>query len=178
MDGQALELEDDAFDAAGSEFGVMLFPDMPRGIREMARVTRPGGRVLMNVLGDPQKVEFFWFFVDALKRAAPGFTGPPTDPPPLPFQLRDPDRLRRELANAGLTDIQVETVSETLEFPSAQDMWTWLVNSNPVAETILAGITPEQREAAPGVLDGLLRECFGGYPAVLHNQVHIGVGTK
>ena len=31
MDGHALELEDDTFDVAGSQFGVMLFPDMPRG---------------------------------------------------------------------------------------------------------------------------------------------------
>ena len=50
MDGHALELDDASFDMAGSQFGVMLFPDMPKGIREMARVVRPGGRVLMNVL--------------------------------------------------------------------------------------------------------------------------------
>ena len=44
MDGQALELEDTTFDISGSQFGVMLFPDMPRGIRELARVTKLGGR--------------------------------------------------------------------------------------------------------------------------------------
>ena len=48
MDGHALELEDDGFDIAGSQFGVMLFPDMPKGLGEMARVIRPGGRVLMT----------------------------------------------------------------------------------------------------------------------------------
>src|SRR5919205_3045404 len=53
MDSHALELKDNTFDVAGSQFGVMLFPDMPRGIREMARVSKPGGRVLMNVYGDP-----------------------------------------------------------------------------------------------------------------------------
>ena len=31
MDGQALELDDDGFDMAGSQFGAMLFPDMPNG---------------------------------------------------------------------------------------------------------------------------------------------------
>ena len=63
MDGHALELDDDSFDMAGSQFGVMLFPDMPKGISEMARVVKPGGRVLMNVYGDPHKIEFFGFFV-------------------------------------------------------------------------------------------------------------------
>jgi ubiquinone/menaquinone biosynthesis C-methylase UbiE len=98
MDGHALELEDNTFDVASSQFGVMLFPDMPRGISEMARVTKPGGRVLMNVYGDPHKIEFFGFFVGAIQAAVPGFTGPPMDPPPLPFQLQDPERLRQELA--------------------------------------------------------------------------------
>jgi ubiquinone/menaquinone biosynthesis C-methylase UbiE len=57
MDGHALEFEDDAFDVAGSQFGVMLFPDMLRALREMARVTSPGGRVLMNVYGSPRKID-------------------------------------------------------------------------------------------------------------------------
>jgi ubiquinone/menaquinone biosynthesis C-methylase UbiE len=90
MDGHALELEDNSFDISGSQFGVMLFPDMPRGISELARVTKPGGRVLMTVYGVPQKIEFFGFFVSAIRAAVPGFTGPPLDPPPLPFQLQDP----------------------------------------------------------------------------------------
>ncbi|MCA1494687.1 class I SAM-dependent methyltransferase [Ensifer sp. NBAIM29] len=33
---------------AGSQFGVMLFPDVPRRIREMTRVVKPGGRVLSS----------------------------------------------------------------------------------------------------------------------------------
>jgi ubiquinone/menaquinone biosynthesis C-methylase UbiE len=59
MDGHALDLEDNIFDVAGSQFGVMLFPDMPRGLSEMVRVTKRGGRVLLVVFGDPRKVEFF-----------------------------------------------------------------------------------------------------------------------
>jgi ubiquinone/menaquinone biosynthesis C-methylase UbiE len=91
MDGHALELEDDTFDVSGSQFGVMLFPNMPLGISELARVTKPGGRVLMNVFGTAQKIEFFSFLVAAIQAAVPGFTGPPMDPPPLPFQLQDPE---------------------------------------------------------------------------------------
>jgi ubiquinone/menaquinone biosynthesis C-methylase UbiE len=76
MDGHALELDDSSFDMAGSQFGVMLFPEMPKGISEMARVVRPGGRVLMNVYGDPHKIEFFGFFVNAIQSVRPDFTGP------------------------------------------------------------------------------------------------------
>ena len=181
MDGHALELDDDSFDVAGSQFGVMLFPDMPRGIRELARVTRPGGRVLMNVLGAPEKVEFFRFFVDAIAAAVPGFTGPPKTPPPLPFQLQDPDRLRQELEKARLKDVRVETVTERLEFQSGRQLWDWLTNSNPIAGKLLADLhlTPEQTAVIQQALDRMVRERSGGSgPAILTTPVHIGIGTK
>src|SRR5919107_1636457 len=181
MDGHALELKDNTFDVAGSQFGVMLFPDMPRGISEMARVTKPGGRVLMNVYGDPHKIEFFRFFVDAIQAAVPGFTGPSMDPPPLPFQLQDPERLRQELAKAGLKDIRVETITEKLEFQSGKQLWDWLVNSNPIAGMILAelNLTKEQTAVVQQALERLVRERSGGSgPAVLTNPINIGIGTK
>lgn len=49
MDGHALELEDDAFGVSGSQYGIMLFPDLPRALRDLVRVTKPGGRVLVVV---------------------------------------------------------------------------------------------------------------------------------
>ena len=116
MDGHALTLDDESFDMVGSQFGVMLFPDMPQGIREMARVVKSGGRVLMTVYGDPHEIEFFGFFVTAIQSVRPDFTGPPMDPPPLPFQLQSPERLREEMASAGLREITVETITETTQF--------------------------------------------------------------
>jgi ubiquinone/menaquinone biosynthesis C-methylase UbiE len=181
MDGHALELEDNVFDVSGSQFGVMLFPDMPRGISELARVTKPGGRVLMNVYGAPPKIEFFGFFVHAIQAVVPGFTGPPMDPPPLPFQLQDPERLRQELGNAGLKDIRVETIMEKLEFQSGQQLWDWLTNSNPIVEMVLAelNLTDEQRIMTREGLDLMVRKRSGGSgPAVLTNPINIGIGTK
>ncbi|HMR30722.1 MAG TPA: class I SAM-dependent methyltransferase [Geminicoccaceae bacterium] len=181
MDGHALELDDDSFDMAGSQFGVMLFADMPRGIREMARVVRPGGRVLMNVYGDPREIEFFALFVRAIQSVRPGFTGPPMDPPPLPFQLQDPRKLRRELAAAGLRDVEVETITETLEFQTGKELWDWLIWSNPIVETVLGGLSLENRErdAIRHALETLVRDRAGGDgSAALTNPINIGVGTK
>ena len=181
MDGHALELEDDVFDISGSQFGVMLFPDMPRGISELARVTKPGGRVLMNVYGAPQKIEFFGFFVHAIRAVVPDFTGPPMDPPPLPFQLQDPEKLHRELSNAGLKDICVETITETLEFQSGQQLWDWLTSSNPIVEMVLAelNLTDEQTTVIREGLDDMVRKRSGeSGPAVLTNPINIGIGTK
>jgi SAM-dependent methyltransferase len=181
MDGHALELDDNSFDVAGSQFGVMLFPAMPKGISEMARVVKPGGRVLMTVFGDVRKVEFFNFFVRSIQSVRPEFNGPPLDPPPLPFQLQDPERLRKELATAGLKDIKVEMTSEGMEFRSGKEMWDWLVFSNPIAEAVLGGLnlTDEDRDVIRQALEKMVRERDGGSGvARLTSPINIGVGTK
>jgi SAM-dependent methyltransferase len=181
MDGHALQLADNAFDIAGSQFGVMLFPDMPKGLHEMVRVVKPGGRVLLNVYGDPHKIEFFGFFITAVQSVRPEFNGPPMDPPPLPFQLQDPERLRKELSAAGLKDVKVETITETTEFRSGKELWDWLVSSNPIVEMVLGSLklTGGERDVIQQALDRLVRERAGsGDTATLTNPINIGIGTK
>jgi SAM-dependent methyltransferase len=181
MDGHRLELEDSSFDMAGSQLGVSLFPDMPRGISEMARVVKPGGRVLVTAYGHPSKVEFLGFLVGAVQTVRPDFDGPPMDPPPLPFQLEDPARLRSVLAAAGLRDIEVETVTETTEYQTGEDLWDWLVWSNPIVEEVLGcmNLAEDERGAIKGALENMVRERAGGSgPARLSNPVHIAVGTR
>ena len=181
MDGHALEVDDNSFDMVGSQFGVMLFPDMPKGISEMVRVTKPGGRVLMNVYGDPHKIEFLGFLVGAVQAVRPDFDGPPMDPLPLPFQLMDPVRLRDELAAAGLKDVKVETIIETTEFRSGKDLWEWIVWSNPIVEILLGNLslTNDERGVIQQALEKMVRERAGGSGvAKLTNPINIGMGTK
>jgi ubiquinone/menaquinone biosynthesis C-methylase UbiE len=181
MDGHALKLDDESFDVSGSQFGVMLFPKMPRALKEMARVTKAGGRVLMTVYGPPERIDFIQFFISAIRAAVPGFEGLPTDPPPLPFQLQDPAKLRTELEKAGLTKVRVETITESLRFQSGRQLWDWLVNSNPIAGHVLAELrlTTSQIEEVKSALERMVDErARGNGPAILTNPVHIGVGTK
>ena len=179
MDGHALELEDNTFNISASQFGVMLFPDLPRALREMARVTRPGGRVLMVVYATPATIDFLSFFMRAMHAAVPGFTGLPTDPPPLPFQVSDPEVLRQELAKAGLKDIRVEAGAEKLELQSGKQLWDWVTNSNPIATMLIADLTEEQKTTVVQSLDDQLRARAGGDgAAILTNPVYIGIGTK
>jgi ubiquinone/menaquinone biosynthesis C-methylase UbiE len=181
MDGHALQLDDDSFDVAGSQFGVMLFPDMPRGIREMARVVKPGGRVLLSVYGDPHQIEFFGFLVAAIQSVRPAFDGPSMDPPPLPFQLREPEKLRSELAIAGLSDINVETITETTAFKSGMELWEWLIWSSPIVEAVLGELhlSGDERLTIQSSLEELVRErAKGSDTALLTSPINIGTGTK
>jgi SAM-dependent methyltransferase len=181
MDGHTLELDDNSFDVAGSQFGVMLFPDMPKGVREMTRVVVPGGRVLVTAYGDPHKIDFLAFFVRAVRAVRPDFEGPPPEPPPLPFQLQDPARLRQVLVDCSLQDVRVDTVTEATEFRSGDELWDWIVCSNPIVESILdeLRVTQAERSVIRETMQSLASErASGRQTATLTNPVNLGVGRK
>ena len=180
MDGHALEFPDNSFDVVGSQFGVMLFPDMPKGVREMARVAKRGGSVLLHAYGDPHQIDFLGFLIGAIQSVRLEFSGPPMDPAPLEFQLADPERLRSEFAAAGLTNIRVETIIETTEFANGNALWDWIVSSNPIVDCVLSPLklTTDERSLIKQSLDRLVRDRAGsGSAAKLTNPVHIGIGT-
>ncbi len=181
MDCHALDLPDNSFDVTGSQFGVMLVPDQPRALREMVRVTKRGGRVLVIAYGFPAELDFLQFFIGALKAVAPEFPGLPDDPPPLEFQVSDPEVLRQRLIDAGLKDVGVERTAERPTFSTGQEMWDWVLCGNPIPGTVIAdlNLTEEQQARVRQILDGMLRERAGGDGrAVLTNAVNVGVGRK
>lgn len=179
MDGHNLALKDNSFDIAGSQFGVMLFPDLPRALGEMVRVVKPGGRVLMVTYGSPVHVEFLGYFINAMQIAVPGFTGLPTDPPPLPFQVADPDVLHQKMVEVGLKEILIKKSKEWLEFSSGWDMWNWVINSNPVATEMISDLTDSQKTEVRQALDDMLQKRSGSKAtAILEAAVNIGIGTK
>jgi demethylmenaquinone methyltransferase/2-methoxy-6-polyprenyl-1,4-benzoquinol methylase len=52
-DAQALPFEDDRFDGVTMAFGIQNVSDRPRALQEMARVTRPDGRIAILELSEP-----------------------------------------------------------------------------------------------------------------------------
>jgi ubiquinone/menaquinone biosynthesis C-methylase UbiE len=181
MDAHHLELENNQFDVSGSQFGVMLLPDLPKALKEMVRVTKPGGKVLLIAYGAPEKIDFLNFFIKALQFVAPHFPGLPDNPPPLEFQVADPAVLRQRLVEAGLKNVKVETITEKLEFNSGQQFWDWTLNGNPIVGHVLSelNITDEQIEIIKQQLDQMIRERAGvNSTAILTDPVNIGFGTK
>lgn len=120
LDGQALEVEDSSFGAAFSAFGVMLFPDFRAGLKELVRVTRPGGRMGLAVWAQPQGSPPAAPFRAAFAAAFP-------DRPPPPFvagtaTLSDPLKLRRSLEGTGCDAIAIRAC----EFPWAVPSHAWV----------------------------------------------------
>lgn len=61
-DAMALPYPDDRFDAATVGFGARNFSDLQRGLQEMARVVRPGGRVVVLEITRPTRAPLSLFY--------------------------------------------------------------------------------------------------------------------
>lgn len=53
-DAQSIALGDDTVDAVSMAFGIRNVPDRALALREMSRITRPGGRVVILELSEPR----------------------------------------------------------------------------------------------------------------------------
>jgi demethylmenaquinone methyltransferase/2-methoxy-6-polyprenyl-1,4-benzoquinol methylase len=112
--GNALELPypDGRFDAATVGFGARNFSDLDRGLAEMARVVRPGGRVVVLEITTPQRPPLSTFFRVWFDRIVPllgRLTGESLAYSYLPSSVRrfpGPEGLAAAMARAGLRDIR------------------------------------------------------------------------
>ena len=59
---EAIEFQDDTFDAAMVAFGVRNFSDREKGLKEILRVLKPNGTLLILELSEPQNVIVRWFY--------------------------------------------------------------------------------------------------------------------
>jgi len=112
--GNALELPypDGAFDAATVGFGARNFADLDRGLREMVRVVRPGGRVVVLEITTPRRPPLSTFYRLWFDRVVPAIGRVAGDADAygyLPSSVRrfpGPHELAARLVAAGLRDVR------------------------------------------------------------------------
>jgi demethylmenaquinone methyltransferase/2-methoxy-6-polyprenyl-1,4-benzoquinol methylase len=112
--GNALELpyEDGAFAASTVGFGARNFSDLDRGVAEMARVVKPGGRVVILEITTPQKPPLSTFFRLWFDRIVPligKLAGDSQAYDYLPNSVKrfpEPPGLAASMDRAGLEDIR------------------------------------------------------------------------
>jgi demethylmenaquinone methyltransferase/2-methoxy-6-polyprenyl-1,4-benzoquinol methylase len=112
--GNALDLSyaDDSFAAATVGFGARNFSDLDRGLGEMARVVRSGGRVVVLEITTPQRPPLSTFFSLWFDRLVPLIGKLAADPQAyeyLPNSVKrfpPPEGLAATMARAGLTNLR------------------------------------------------------------------------
>jgi demethylmenaquinone methyltransferase / 2-methoxy-6-polyprenyl-1,4-benzoquinol methylase len=128
-DAMSLPYPDGGFDAATVGFGARNFENLGRGLTEMARVVRPGGRVVVLEITTPTRAplaQFYRLWFDRIVPALGGVAGaieagaarlrsaPPeagiadayTYLPNSVKRFPGPRALAEQLAGAGLTEVE------------------------------------------------------------------------
>lgn len=137
-DAEAMPYEDASFDVLSSACGVMFAPDHAAIAAELARVTRPGGRVGLacwrpeGTLGDMFRV---------MSKYAP-------PPPPGAGSPFDWGREEYVTALMGETfELEFVSLDSLLVAPSAEDVWELFSTSYGPTKTLADSFEEERREA-------------------------------
>jgi len=115
MDGQNLSFPDAGFDAALSVLGVILFPDAVRGLSELRRAVKPGGRIALVTWTAPEAYEL----IGELRAAAVSVLGSlPSRPLPAQLRFKEKENFQALFAAAGLPAPEISAVTGEIVAPS------------------------------------------------------------
>jgi len=138
-DAEKLPFEDGSFDAVVSTCGVMFASRPEAAAREIARVTRPGGRIALTTwLSDGNLFKMF----QVMKRYMPP---PPQPPPPSPFEWGNPDRIKELLGSAF--ELKFERAVSYYREPSGDAAWETFSNGYGPTKALADSLDPARREA-------------------------------
>jgi demethylmenaquinone methyltransferase/2-methoxy-6-polyprenyl-1,4-benzoquinol methylase len=111
-DALDLPYGDASFDAVTIGFGARNLADLPKGLSEMARVLRPGGRLVILEITRPQReplASFYSLWFDRLVPVIGSFAGDSDAYSYLPDSVRtfpEPERLAGMIDSAGFAEIR------------------------------------------------------------------------
>jgi ubiquinone/menaquinone biosynthesis C-methylase UbiE len=159
--GEALPVDDAAFDLVCCQQGLQFFADRAAGLREMRRVLASDGRVAVSV---GQAIEHHPLHA-ALDEITARHLGTPLFARTI-FSLGDADQLRGLLEGAGFRSVVVEPLSLTAHFPDPVGFVRLQVLGVAAFAPALAGMATTRREAA---IAAVLAEAQAVVPPYVEN---------
>ena len=169
-DALSLPFDDESFDVVACQFGAMFFPDKQAAYREARRVLRPGGLFVLSVWDRIAENEV----ADVVTEAVAALF--PADPPRFlartPHGYHDTAAIRGDLAAAGFTRLEVETVAHRSRAASHRDPAIGFCQGTPLRNEIEARDAARLAEATEAAAAAVMAR-FGAGPIDGKMQAHI-----
>jgi ubiquinone/menaquinone biosynthesis C-methylase UbiE len=154
-DAEALPFPDGAFDAVVGAFVVNHLPEPEDGVAELARVLRPGGRIVLAMWDAPERVALFGLFEEAMRRAGVhAGAAMPAGPPAHRFA--DPGELRGLLETAGLDEVALRTLEVRAAVDDAGELWDGVLTGSVRTAAQLRALAGDERARVRAELERLL----------------------
>jgi SAM-dependent methyltransferase len=112
----ALPFDDESFEVVVCQFGVMFYPNRMAAYSEAYRVLKPGGAMVFNVWDRIETNEFADVVTTAAASVFP--ENPPLFLPRTPHGYHDESLVRKELGEAGFTDVDYDSLDAISSAPS------------------------------------------------------------
>src|SRR5262249_20776177 len=125
--------------------GLQFFPDRPAALREMHRVLRSHGRLVLSVWTDIDRSPGFAVLAEALTHRSSAEAGARSTS--VPVALGRAEGVQALVANANLRDVDIRTATKMLQYPSPQDFVLRYV-----ASSALGGFFATANESAQSAL--------------------------
>lgn len=147
QDVECLNVADESFDAVICRLGLMLMPDPARGLSEMRRALKPGGRSCVMVFSAPDKNPAVGIVVSTALKYAGQQLPDPYQPGGL-FSLGKPGLIDELYRRAGFRDVTTTRVMAPFSLSSVQDYLDFLRTSASPVLQILGRLDERQQAAA------------------------------
>lgn len=137
-DAENLPFDTGSFDAIVSTFGVMFAGRPEAAAAELARVTRPGGRVVLSTWSPDGAVSQMFGVMK------PFMPAPPQPPPPSPFEWGKRDRITQLLGDSF--DLRFEEGTNHFRYASGEQAWNLWVNHYGPSKMLATNLDDAKRE--------------------------------
>jgi ubiquinone/menaquinone biosynthesis C-methylase UbiE len=173
----SLPFPDNIFDATVSRLGIMFFPDPPAALREMLRVTKPGGRIAVAVWHKSEVNPFCYLVTNVMAKHV---TSPAADPDaPNAFRFAETGKLAKLMTEAGAIDVEETVVSFNLEAPlSARQFWIMRSRTSDTLREKLAKLSTDEQKQIGEEVEQAVAEFFPHDEMKFPTQMILVTGTK
>lgn len=154
----ALPFDEDTFDASLALLILQEIPDPPLAVREMRRVTRPGGRVATCQWDFADGLPMFTMFWDTVLETVADDELRSLATRVTMVDYPDPGALRQLWEDTGLVDVEVEALETTMDFTGFEDYWTPYTSGVTATSSVAGNISDDKRRA---LKENLKRKLLG-----------------
>ncbi|MEQ9642589.1 MAG: methyltransferase domain-containing protein [Alphaproteobacteria bacterium] len=153
-DAEALPFEDASFDRVISTFGVMFAADQTCAAAELARVCKPGGRLVLAAWVPGGAVAEFFGVIGRFSDAPP--------PAASPMNWGEPDAARALLGDGF--ELTFETGVNHAYYDGVDDIWDWYQRGFGPVRAVTAALDEPDRAAFKAAVDDYHRHyaCAAG----------------
>jgi ubiquinone/menaquinone biosynthesis C-methylase UbiE len=173
----SLPFPDNFFDATVCRLGIMFVPDPPAAVREMLRVTKPGGKLALAVWHKSEVNPFCYVVTNVM---AQHVNSPAPDPDaPNAFRFAEAGELANVFTEGGASEVEERVVKFNIQAPiSPHQFWTMRSLTSDTLREKLAKLSTGEQSQIAGEVEQQVKEFFPQNQMNFPAQMILITGTK